>query len=175
MKKIVTFSILAMLFISCSTQYKLKGNYPSGNFFTETELSYDEVWDKVIDYFATTGFAITTIDRSSGFISSNASFENTCTRENKGIPLNPNAYVVIPTLRGGFGNVIEPGRTLSPKSSWVITGDWNVRIKRTDNGTMVNVNLVNLKCLYSAGYSTSRIPIKSLGNFENGLLNYLTK
>lgn len=86
------------------------------------------------------------------------------------------AHVVIPTVRGGFGNILEPNSLFT--GNWSMYGCWNVRIKTKENKTVVNINSNNMTCVYSVkgllGNSTV-IPIKSTGVFERSLLNYLTE
>ena len=177
MKKILIVLFAASLLVSCST-LKLTGTYPSTNHFGYSDKSYEQVWAKVIDYFAIAGIPITTIDKSSGIIvSSKMSFLNSYTREVKGVPLNPNAYVVIPTVRGGFGKILEP-TTTAITGDWTMVGDWNVRIRESEGKIMVNVNLMNLDCYYTiSGFygSITKVPIKSTGKFERELLDYLTR
>lgn len=175
MKK--SFILLCLPFILLGCAPKLVGAYPDGYFVKETTLSYEEVWTRVIDYFAISGIPIETIDKSSGLIvSSNVSFLPYYTREKSGSPINPNAYVVIPTVRGGYGNIIEPTSRIS--GDWSMSGRWNVRIKTKDNKTIVNVNSNNMTCVYRVKGllgSPQIIPIKSTGVFEKSLLNYLTE
>ena len=173
MKKLFLI-VLIVTFSSCAP-LKLVGNYPIPNHFAESALSFDEVWSKVIDYFAITGTPITTIEKQSGIIvSSKMSFVNNYTREDKkGNLINPEGYVVIPTVRGRFGNILEPSSLIT--GNWTMVGDWNVRVKSEGEKTIINVNLTNVQCFYTApgayGRSqTSRIPIKSTGRFESNLL-----
>lgn len=165
---IVGIIVLAAFFVSCSSM-RLTGKYAGMNHsFAETTLPYEEVWTRVIDYFALSGIPISTIDKSSGLIiASRISFLNHYTREVDGKPLSPDAYVVVPTVRGMLF-------TITPPTS--IDGDWNIRIKEQDDRVIVNVNLVNLNAyiIQSAGTRVN-IPVASLGNFENGLIDYLTK
>lgn len=156
---------------------RLTGEYPDAHFSKETDLSYEDVWSRVIDYFAIAGIPISTIDKSSGLIvASKVSFVNNYTREVHGKPLDEKAYVVIPTVRGGFGNILEPSAALT--GDWEMCGDWNVRVKHSNNKTIVIVNMINLYCfyrVYGLMGSTTQIPIKSTGVFEQSLLNYLTE
>lgn len=174
MKKIAFILSLTFILLSCGS-LKLRGTYPeSGNYFIETSLSYDEVWDKIIDIFAQCGVPISNIDKTSGLIvSNNMSFINNYTRETRtGSMINPSAYVVIPTVRGGFGNILEP--TAAITGNWDMCGDWNVRIKKAENGkTLINVNLLNVRCIYTSGMHATRVPIKSTGIFEKHIINIL--
>ncbi|MBR2451922.1 MAG: hypothetical protein IKB37_01960 [Rikenellaceae bacterium] len=177
MKKSLVAFCIACFLVSCGSPLRLTGTYPSTNHFGYSDKSYEQVWAKVIDYFAIAGIPITTIDKSSGLIvSSKVSFLNYYTREVKGAPLNPNAYVVIPTVRSFLGNILEPTAVIT--GDWTMVGDWNVRIRESNGKIMVNVNLMNLDCYYktSSFYSsTTKVPIKSTGKFESELLDFLTK
>lgn len=179
MRKIYVLSslVIFLLLIGGCAPLRLTGEYPDTHFSKETDLSYEEVWERVIDYFAIAGIPISTIDKSSGLIvSSKVSFVNNYTREVNGKPLDENAYVVIPTVRGGFGNILEPKAALT--GDWEMIGDWNVRIKSINNKTIVSVNMINLYCFYRVRGlmgNTTKIPIQSTGVFERSLLNYLTE
>lgn len=73
----------------------LVGNYTI-NTSTETDKSFDEVLGKVIDFFATSGIPINTLEKASELIvSNNMTLEDMTTTEKDGIILNPNAYIVI--------------------------------------------------------------------------------
>lgn len=168
MKKLLLLVPILFSLYSCGSSLKLKGDYPDINsYFTETTDSYDQVWDRIIDFFAISGVPISNIDKESGLIvSSKFSFINNYTREVGGKPLNPDAYVVIPTVRGAlFFNILEPTAVIT--GSWIMEGDFNVRIKKIKGDlTSINVNLVNLICIYN----WDRIPMKSTGIFEKSLI-----
>jgi len=172
MKK-YTFLISIVLLLSSCVTLQLKGNYPSPNQFTESSKSFEDVWTKTIDFFAISGIPITTIDKSSGIIiASKMSFVNNYTREGKDkLPIDKTAFVVIPTVRGGFGNVLEPKSPIT--GEWRMDGDWNVRIKTVGYKTVVNVNLLNIQCFYKAGFSSTMIPIKSTGVFEKQIIEMI--
>lgn len=167
-----------VLISSCGVGYRLKGSYPEPTATVETSLSFEDTWSRLIDYFAASGIPIATLDKSSGFIvSSQVSFVNNYTREKSdGSLVDPKAYVVIPTVRGGFGNILEPNAAIT--GNWVMSGTFNVRVRPTVDGKQsVTVNLLNLICTYSSGSfigGTEKIPIKSTGQFEQGLCNYIT-
>ena len=163
MKRILITLCVANLLVSCGT-LQLTGTYPNPHHFGYSEFSYDQVWSKVIDYFAMEGIPIETIDKSSGLIvSSKMSFKDVHTKEVKGVPLNPDAYVVIPSVLG-YGIY-----------DWTMDGNWNVRIKESDGRISINVNIVNLNCYGNHQNSIIQVPIKSTGKFESKLLDYLTK
>lgn len=173
-KTLLFVLLLPVVLSSCSSMIKLVGNYPSPNQYGETKLSYDDAWSKVIDYFAVCGIPITTIDKSSGLIvASKMSFVNVYTREdNRGNLIDSSAYVVIPTVRGGFGNILEPNALISGR--WEMVGDWNLRLKNEGDKTSINVNLLNLNCFYgNSGFMSTKIPIKSTGVFEKKMIEYL--
>ncbi len=179
MKKKIELMLLCatVVMLSSCASSRLTGTYPSTNHFAETKNSFETVWSRIIDYFAIEGIPISVVDKSSGLIvASKTSFLNSYTREVKGKPLNPGAYVVIPTIKGGFGNVLEPNAKIKAGLSWEMLGDWNVRVKETDGNTIVNVNLINLVCFYIDQHGKKTVvPIESTGKFEKGLLDYLTR
>lgn len=164
-KLIIPIVLMCVLTIhSCAPmKITLKGTYPARNHYATTDASFEEVWTKVIDLFATSGISITTIDKSSGIIiSSRMSFLNNYTRETSdGSVINSSAYVAIPK-QGGIPNSI--------------VGDWNARIKETEKGTVININLMNLACsspavfLYGAQVGGGNMPVQSTGVFEKQLL-----
>lgn len=165
MKKLLLIVSCITVLSSC-TSMKLTGNYPDPHYFIETSDSFDDVWSRVIDYFAYAGVPITTIEKSSGLIvSSKVSFIDHYTTEKRGIPSDPNAYVVIPNL----------GALYLMTGTLTITGDWNVRIKESDGKTSININLINIDCYYTSTDrmgNTTKIPAKSTGKFEQSLLDY---
>lgn len=64
--------------------YPLRGQYKVENTI-ETTSSYEDVWNKVINFFASNNIAISTIDKSSGIVAANdVVFWKTClTMEDK--------------------------------------------------------------------------------------------
>lgn len=50
--------------------YPLRGQYKVENTI-ETTSSYEDVWNKVINFFASNNIAISTIDKSSGIVAAN--------------------------------------------------------------------------------------------------------
>lgn len=81
--------------------YPLRGQYKVENTI-ETTSSYEDVWNKVINFFASNNIAISTIDKSSGIVAANdVVFWKTClTMEDKrGVIENPQAWFVMPYER----------------------------------------------------------------------------
>jgi|ERR1035437_11202409 hypothetical protein len=141
----------------------IKGTYLDKPYAIISDKSKDQVWDKIIDFFAQKGLSIKIIDRSSGLIISDKSALTWTFEDSKGKLINPNAWIVIEKS-------IDPGpnKIIKPSS---VAGDWNVRIKELPNNkTSINVNLVNIKAkrAYASKYGISEYEIKALstGNFE---------
>ena len=78
MKKIFLSILLSPLLISCAAPIgALTRDYSKNVRSYQTELSYESVWSKAIDYFSERGVSIQTVDKSSGLIASgNYSFKN---------------------------------------------------------------------------------------------------
>ena len=146
----------------------LTGTYPNPNHDIETEYTFDELWARCMDYFAINGLQVFTADKSGGVIvSSNISFINNYTREVNGRPLNSDAYVAIPTIRGL--------RRAAVSGNLVMKGDLCVRVRDSRGRRIVIVNINNLECSYYTGSHAMRIPIKSTGVLEQELLEYLSR
>lgn len=158
--------IIALSLASCSPQmYPLKGKYLEKPYRTTSSKSFDEVWDNVIDLFATKGLSIKLIDKSSGLIvSEKTSLMNDYTYEYKGNLVDSDAYVVV-------SRVIMADQDINPES---ITAEWNVRVKPNgSNGSTVNVNLTNIQCSNSTKYKGGAVyyTAKSTGVFEKTFAN----
>lgn len=174
------FILSTYLFIaiaSSTPNYALKGQYRNSPYKELTSTEFDVVWSRAIDILAETGASIKIIDKSSGIIiSEKYSFINSYSYENPGGSLiNPNALVVLSELKDAFGKTINPNE---------IFGEFNIRIKSTDSGTLINVNIVNLNAkhtYYSSNGSkierhwqeNGMLTIKSTGLFERRLIGKL--
>lgn len=101
MKTVTIFLVaaLSLLLSSCSPKvYSIRGEYNVTK-YTETTSSYDEVWDKVIDFFAINNISISTIEKSSGIISANdvvIGKSNLSVEDKMGVIENRNAWFVMP-------------------------------------------------------------------------------
>ena len=172
--KILMALFVSVFLTSCgSTPLLLKGEYPKVQ-TAETDLSKDEVWGKVIDYFSQEGIPINVIDKSSGLISSERmSFLDVTTTENKDGELNNvNAYIVALPVTAMFGNVLPLNN-----GRYDVTASWNVRIKEYEGKTLITINVVNLKGQYqnppsqfSPTGSIVPVEVKSTGIFEKQLI-----
>ncbi len=167
---VIVLNLIVTLF-GCSPT-KLVTNAPS-SYTIETKKSFEEVWTNAIDYVTGKGTAIKTIDKASGIIVTDEySFINSYTFEDKSGNLkDPDAYVVLNTIRGGFGNIIKPS---------YVTGNFNIRVKQLPNGSTITVNLVNLKGavlsgtnIYGGGGRWVYYKIKSTNVFEKELAEKL--
>lgn len=171
MKNLLFLFVLSYLVLSScmttKTSQTLVGDYPSAPFSIETDKSFDEVWDKAIDYFAMNGISISTLEKESGLIVSNkVSLKNSITMEKDGKPLDKNAFVVIPYAK----NVVYVNAT----------SDFNVRIRKQGEKVLISVNLPNLvaeRTVKPKGFQLVSTPqvveARTTGVFENGLLNLL--
>lgn len=141
----------------------IKGKYLDKPYEVISDKSKEQVWDKIIDFFAQKGLSIRIIDKSSGLIISDKTALTWTFEDSKGNLINPDAWIVIEKS-------IDPGpnKLIKPAS---VSGDWNIRIKELpDNKTSINVNLVNIKAKsgYQGKYAANEYDIKALstGNFE---------
>ena len=185
MKKIAYLVVATIFLNSCATTkiIPLKGVYAEMPIEIKSNLSFDAVWDKLIDLFAQKGLAIKIIDRSSGLIISDRSLLKTTTEDSKGKIDDPTAWIVVPKQKNPSTGREEP---ISGTSSGVyakkmipndVIGDWNVRIKKLDDGkTSINVNIVNVRyedIAPGSGYKKefNLYGYKSTGVFENLITN----
>jgi hypothetical protein len=173
-----TILIISITLYSCAFKtIPIKGQYPEGPYQDTTTLTKDAVWDKIIDFYAQKGLSIKIIDRSSGLIISDRTVLTTTFEDNKGQPIKPAAWIVLPkTINPNDRKPFAPG---------LITGEWNIRIKElSDKRTSINVNLVNINgteeiiAKVGTSYKTTKqaIPLtryKSTGNFEKMITEYI--
>jgi hypothetical protein len=164
MKKLFLVIAACGLLASCLSTKQISGSYTPAN-HVESELSYNEVWSRIIDFFAVNGITISVMDKSSGLIvAGKMDFTGRGTVEGSdGQLLNKSAYIVTERIRMNGVEITPNDR------GWTLTGDWNVRIKPSGDKTSINVNLNNI-------YSNSpfgRTNAKSTGFFENQLIEIL--
>ena len=165
LQRIFAATIIALLFTGCANKIApLKGKYLDKPFEIVSDKNKDQVWDKLIDFFAQKGLSIKIIDRSSGLIISDKSALTYSLEDSKGNLIDPNAWIAIEKVYNvGANKIIKPSS---------VSGDWNVRIKELPNNkTSINVNLVNIKAkqVSVSKYGVVEFEIKALstGNFEN--------
>lgn len=154
MKKLFIIAV-GLLMCSCTMNRissNLVSSYQKEPFFTTSDKSFNQVWEKVIDIFAQKGIGINVIDKSSGIIvSSIYSFEGKVTMEQRsGLPGDSTAWVTV----GYYG--LEDETQLFPSQ---VFGSFNVRIKEENGKTLINVNLSNLKA------SEPRFPLGYIKNY----------
>lgn len=174
------FTLMALLFAtafaisSCSPKvYGLRGNYDVTNNSIETSSSFDDVWNRVIDFFAESNIPVATLEKASGIIvANNVNISNTLVsvENEQGVIADKNAWFVFPYEKGLIG-----GRVVC---------SFNVRVRKQENGkTYVSVNLGGITGYKSIEYFSSLTfrketinqPIPSAcystGKFERALLN----
>jgi len=172
--KLLTF-LFACLFLSSCSVHKV---IPiSEDYFDpktiETPSSFDQTWDKLIDLFAQNGLSIKVIDRSSGLIVSERSLlPSTIELDVPGKLKNPTAYAVSPKVRYA---------TRDKPLYYELTGEWNVRLKKSDKGTVISINISNVEGKYvayddhsNAIVYTKHCPTcRSTGAFEENISNFI--
>jgi hypothetical protein len=166
---------------SCSQKIiPIAGTYPTTPIIINSENSFDKSWDKLIDIFAQKGLSIKVIDRTSGLIvSSKAALSATMENKN-GLPVNPEAFIVVPSImRNGrkepiTGTNAGPYAVEKKIKANDVFGEWNVRIKPNGTGSTINVNINNISYdtyVGSALVSANLNSYKSTGVFEMILSN----
>lgn len=171
--KLVAVGIFCLAFISCITlrDIPIQGSYPNPPITEETKTPFDQVWDNLIDYTTQRGLLIKVIDRSSGIIVFEPyNFEGLFSLEKKGRIDDPRAYIVTSGKKlAATSDINGPER---------VTGSFNFRLKKIAGGTLINVNLVNLKSYGSvaekSGYSSyyeSDFDLRTTGIFEQMIID----
>ena len=135
---LLTLSV-ALTISSCSPKiYGLRGNYEITNSI-ETSSSYNDVWSKVIDYFAINNIPIATLEKESGIIVASAvniSKSMVSVESENGAIIDNSAWFVFPYEKYCIGGRVQCS--------------FNVRVKTQDNGkTLVSINLGSI-----IGYKT---------------------
>jgi len=167
----LTLISLLLLFPSCTLKFSnLKGTYLDKPYEIQTDKDYEATWSNIIDLFAQNGLSIKLLDKSSGLIiSEKTSFIKHYTYENKkGQLIHADAWIVL----------AKP-KTSNPMSPTDITGIWNIRIKKSGTGTLININLTNIdayaKIRPTAYIASSEIkyPARSTGIFEQQIADLI--
>lgn len=171
-----------LIIIACSPTKKiipLRGTYPNTPIEISSSKSFDQAWDRLIDLFAQNGLSIKIIDRSSGLLVSDQIMLNTTIEDKNGVLFDTSAYIVIPKYYNSSVRRYVPISKIIAgpyvSKSYIdepdpVYGSWNVRIKKNGEGSVINVNLVNI---FYYTTSTNGLPIqkylnlyKSTGRFE---------
>jgi len=122
----------------------LKGKYPTPPIITMSQKSFDEIWSNTVDFFAQHGIPIKLIDKASGIIVSEKTKLDWSFEDKTGKLIHPRAYVALNKTTDDV-----TGRAFVPEE---VTGEWNIRIKPTDKGTLINVNLYDIYATYGRVY-----------------------
>lgn len=134
---IIFMTAAIFCFSSCSVKtYSLQGNYDNQNKSIETSSSFDDVWNKVIDFFAMNNIPISTLEKESGIISASQITINATSvavEDKSGQIKNENAWIVVPYAKDRIGGTV--------------TCSFNVRVRKNNNGkTFIGVNIGNIVC-----------------------------
>lgn len=172
MKRSVLMLMIVLFLSSCvTTDYfiKLKSNYQRDPYVITTSKTKNEVWNKIIELFATKGIPIHMIDKDSGLIISQVmSFISNYTYEDPdGNLIKPNAYIITERYKPSLNS---PDLT-------ELTAQWNIFVSESDGKTKINVNLLNIKAIdrYRVNNSIQEYEriAYSTGVFERTLADYL--
>ena len=152
--KYFTIFLAAILISSCSMKIvPLKGNYNTPTEYY-SDRSVDEVWESIIDLFAKNGLPIKIIDKNSGLIAAGREYSKATTEDNNGNLVDTNALFV-------SAKMINPANYRVIDNIYV-TSDWNIRIKKTEKGTYIGVNLFINRVEYLDQMSPIYHPYKGL-------------
>lgn len=179
MKRTIFFCMLFTIFFSsCATQQFILQDF-NPNFIPQTkfELSkpYEEVWDKVIDYFAENNIAIKILEKASGLIvSTETEFEATYWLPDTKRLYNPHAAIAVQFKKG----LKKDGTGLRT------VAEWNIRVKKIgENKTVISINIANPTVELLLTHYNRRIYNKwelqydqsaiSTGVFEQSIIGYI--
>jgi hypothetical protein len=172
MKNTIVFIILTLGMTSCYFQnVPLKGTYENHTSFSSNK-TYDEIWSNIIDLFSNKGIPIAVIDKSSGLICSDpVSFLYTYSFEDEsGKLVDTSAWIAL-------SRYYEPAYSKPQIVPKEILASWNIRIKRENDKTVVNINLVNIKATghipNERGFSEVPYEGQSTGKFESIIFNMI--
>lgn len=129
--KLFAMVLIALTMTSCFATRQIKGTYPQNLHSVVSTLSVDEVWSKVIDFFATSGVPINVIDKSSGLIVSQKMTFPTTGENRDGTLVKESAYIVSPSQI--INGIPQPVKQ--------VAAVWNIRVKDVAGKTSISINL----------------------------------
>ncbi|MDE6069610.1 MAG: hypothetical protein K2F92_01850 [Alistipes sp.] len=156
---------------SCSQKvYRLRGNYDVVTSI-ETNSSFEDVWNRVIDFFAENNIPIATLEKASGIVvanSVNIPESRISIEDEQGRILDRNAWFVFP-----YEKKFVRGK---------VQCSFNIRVRKQENGkSYISVNLGGISgyksiSVFNPVNLTTNIieqaaPCYSTGKFEEDLLN----
>lgn len=168
MKKIVIISLTIFL-SSCTIQMQpLLNNYYPGPQTKQLNLSYDEAWDKVIDYVSQKGMSVKIIDKASGLLVTEPyNFAaNTTTEKDSGFLVDENAFIVCNKIKGsldGYGGATT------------VLAAFNIRLKKVEDKSELTVNIGEVNSTLLVNNYNVKYGCQSTGKFEKMMLDELTK
>jgi hypothetical protein len=143
--KYTSVILFIILLSSCLPRVRpVKNDYLDPPFQATSTSSKDVVWNKIVDFFSDKRLPIKSIDKSSGLIISEKAVFSTTIEDKDGKLVNKSAWVVVPAVYNPNTKKLESYYTGK------VLGEWSIRIKESVKGTVVSVNLVNLKRQFTA-------------------------
>lgn len=175
MKTKLFYAALALTAICCLSScskkvYGLRGNYDAVTSI-ETNSSFEDIWNRVIDFFAENNIPIATLEKASGIVVANnvnISQSRISIENEQGRMVDKNAWFVFPYEKKFVSGKVQCS--------------FNVRVRKQENGkNYISVNLGGISGYKSisvfnpVSLKTSIIenaaPCYSTGKFEEDLLN----
>ena len=158
MKKYL-FLLLSLIMLSCATykapKYKAPDNFDKSRTYNK---NFDEVWGKIIKYFAEKNIPIKTIEKASGIIATEYSLNTLSNKD------------CLDCGEMGFGQSLSD-----------YTGNFNVFVEKiNENQTKVTVStffnaMMETVILFARTPSYRKIDCNSTGILEKDLLYYIEK
>lgn len=167
-----TFTLLAIFTVlileACTNRgVPLQNKYQDTPVKARFSTSFENVWESIIDFIASTGQDVQMIDKESGLILSDiqiAHGRDMTNEDNKGQLINPEALIAVSRYTNDFPKRELPFYTASAK--------WTIRVKSLDsNQTVVHV-LVHVREITSGMVKYSGA---STGQHEKWILDEISQ
>ena len=173
-KQTVLLIVPALILLSgCARYIPLKGTYPNIKMPVVIERPTEAVWTNLIEFLASTGTGIRTIDKASGLIVTDIySFKGTVTYEDRtGKPVEADDWVVCSRFDVASNDALISSQTIAAGPTSV-TGNITIHIVPVGEKTSLSIYLVNLT---ANGQKGQQFEAKSTGKLERQFIDILSK
>ena len=139
------YLLLFIVFASCFPKVTpVKQTYVDPPFEATSTLTKDLAYNKIIALLSQKSIPIRVKDKSNGSIVSARFVLPTTIEDRSGKLLNKTAWIVVPSVYNAYT------KKLTAQHAGKILGEWNITLKETPKGTIVQVSLLNLKNQFEA-------------------------